>query len=247
MVSLAIRFRLLGGGEISRHTLLQLLQNTNDLAALRCVSLTVTARQERQQRGTIVLRNPVRIHGHVAESRADAALKETAPCHTLLERGDCPGKSINVGGEIRALSVETRSCLGVQGFRACQSLLRFRTRLSGHFDLRLQLHQGTFSSLDFGRRVRDPCGSLLDIRFELLARGSAVALEVFVKFLLLLPLFADLFRHVLQQRYNAPDGVHTVPHLHGINSKKRQIDEGKTQKYGSSNHCRHWTHSTLLR
>ena len=36
-------------------------QNTDDLAALRCVPLTGTARHERQQRGTITIGNPV--HG----------------------------------------------------------------------------------------------------------------------------------------------------------------------------------------
>ena len=36
-------------------------QNTDDLAALRCVLLTGTARHERQQRGTITIGNPV--HG----------------------------------------------------------------------------------------------------------------------------------------------------------------------------------------
>ena len=34
-------------------------QNTDDLAALKCVSPTVTVRQERQQRGKITGRNPV--------------------------------------------------------------------------------------------------------------------------------------------------------------------------------------------
>ena len=36
-------------------------ENTDDLAALRCVPLTGTARHERQQRGTITIGNPV--HG----------------------------------------------------------------------------------------------------------------------------------------------------------------------------------------
>ena len=44
MVGLAVLFLLLGGH--------QLLQNANDLAALWCVHLTGTARQERKQRGT---------------------------------------------------------------------------------------------------------------------------------------------------------------------------------------------------
>ena len=38
----------------------QLLQNANDLAALWCVRLTGTARQERKQRGTIIIGNPGR-------------------------------------------------------------------------------------------------------------------------------------------------------------------------------------------
>ena len=37
----------------------QLLQNANDLAALWCVPLTGTACQERKQRGTIIIGNPV--------------------------------------------------------------------------------------------------------------------------------------------------------------------------------------------
>ena len=50
MVGLAVLFLLLGGH--------QLLQNTDDLAALRCVPLTGTARHERQQRGTITISHP---------------------------------------------------------------------------------------------------------------------------------------------------------------------------------------------
>ena len=52
MVGLAVLFLLLGGH--------QLLQNANDLAALWCVPLTGIARQERKQRGTIIIGNPVR-------------------------------------------------------------------------------------------------------------------------------------------------------------------------------------------
>ena len=48
-------------------------QNTDDLAALRCVPLTGTARHERQQRGTITIGNPVHgafePNGHVNRSR----------------------------------------------------------------------------------------------------------------------------------------------------------------------------------
>ena len=51
MIGLAVPILLLGGN--------QLLQNANDLAALWCVPLTGTARQERQQRGTIIIGNPV--------------------------------------------------------------------------------------------------------------------------------------------------------------------------------------------
>ena len=51
MVGLAVLILLLGGH--------QLLQNANDLAALWCVPLTGTARQERRQRGTIIIGNPV--------------------------------------------------------------------------------------------------------------------------------------------------------------------------------------------
>ena len=50
MVGLAVLFLLLGGH--------QLLQNANDLAALWCVPLTGTARQERKQRGAIIIGNP---------------------------------------------------------------------------------------------------------------------------------------------------------------------------------------------
>ena len=42
----------------------------------------------------------------------------------------------------------------------------------GHLDHGLQLHQGTLSSLDFRRRLRDPGGSLLCIRFQFLAAAS---------------------------------------------------------------------------
>ena len=51
--------------------------------------------------------------------------------------------------------------------------------------------------------------------------------------------------HVSQQYHNVSDGIHSVPHLHGIKSRKRQIDEGKTHKYGSSNHYRRWIHSIV--
>ena len=51
--------------------------------------------------------------------------------------------------------------------------------------------------------------------------------------------------HVSQQYHNASDGIHSVPHLHGIKSRKRQIDEGKTHIYGSSNHYRRWIHSIV--
>ena len=51
--------------------------------------------------------------------------------------------------------------------------------------------------------------------------------------------------HVSQQYHNASDGIHSVPHLHGIKSRKRQIDEDKTHKYGSSNHYRRWIHSIV--
>ena len=60
MVGLAVLFLLLGGH--------QLLQNANDLAALWCVPLTGTARQERKQRGTIIIGNcssSIRANGYV--------------------------------------------------------------------------------------------------------------------------------------------------------------------------------------
>ena len=49
MVGLAVLILLLGGHP--------LLQNANDLAALWCVPLTGTARQERKQRATIIIGN----------------------------------------------------------------------------------------------------------------------------------------------------------------------------------------------
>ena len=51
MVGLAVLILLFGGH--------QLLQNANDLAALWCVPLTGIERQERKQRGTIIIGNPV--------------------------------------------------------------------------------------------------------------------------------------------------------------------------------------------
>ena len=59
-------------------------QNTDDLAALRCVPLTGTARHERQQRGTITIGNPVHgafePNGYVNSSRDIWLLPFTRAC-----------------------------------------------------------------------------------------------------------------------------------------------------------------------
>ena len=44
--------------------------------------------------------------------------------------------------------------------------------------------------------------------------------------------------HASQQHHSASDRIHPFPYLHGITSRKRQIDEGITHRYGSSNHYR---------
>jgi len=88
----------------------------------------------------------------------------------------------------------------------------------GHFDHGFQLNQDTFFSLDFGRRVRDPGGSLLHIRLQFLAGGSAIALEIFIHCSFLLSLLGDFPCHLLQKIHHAPDGIHLVPHLHGTNA-----------------------------
>ena len=112
----------------------------------------------------------------------------------------------------------------------------FNTRLLGHFDHGLQLNQDAFFSLDFGRGVRDPGASLLHIRLQLLAGGFAVALEIFVRCSFLLSLLGDFLCHLLQECHNSPDGIHLVPHLHGANSRQRQIGKGKKQKCRPSKH-----------
>ena len=82
----------------------------------------------------------------------------------------------------------------------------------------------------FGRGVRDPGGSLLHIRLQLLAGGSAVALEIFVHCSCVLSLLGYFLCHLLQECHNSLDGIHLVPHLHRTNSSQRQIDKGKKQK-----------------
>ena len=99
-----------------------------------------------------------------------------------------------------------------------------------------QLNQDAFFSLDFGRGVRDPGASLLHNRLQLLAGGFAVALEIFVRCSFLLSLLGYFLCHLLQVCHNSPDGIHLVPHLHGTNSRQRQIGKGKKQKCRPSNH-----------
>ena len=112
----------------------------------------------------------------------------------------------------------------------------FNTRLLGHFDHGLQLNQDAFFSLDSGRGVRDPDASLLHIRLQLLTGGFEVALEIFVHCSFLLSLLGYFLCHLLQECRNSPDGIHLVPHLHGTNSRQRQIGKGKKQKCRPSNH-----------
>ena len=99
-----------------------------------------------------------------------------------------------------------------------------------------QLNQDAFFSLDFGRGVRDPGASLLHNRLQLLAGGFAVTLEIFVRCSFLLSLLGYFLCHLLQVCHNSPDGIHLVPHLHGTNSRQRQIGKDKKQKCRPSNH-----------
>ena len=48
----------------------------NELATLRCVSLAVSASQERKQRGTVFVRDTVGVHFHLADVRTGSALQE---------------------------------------------------------------------------------------------------------------------------------------------------------------------------
>ena len=48
----------------------------NELATLRCVSLSVSASQERKQRGTDLIRDAVRVHFHLAAVRTGSVLQE---------------------------------------------------------------------------------------------------------------------------------------------------------------------------
>ena len=91
----------------------------------------------------------------------------------------------------------------------------------GHFDHGFQLNQDTFFRLDLGRRLRHPGASLLHIRLQFLAGGSAVALEIFVQRSFLLSLICNSLCHLLQKIHHAPDGIHLVPHLHRTNSSDK--------------------------
>lgn len=53
--------------------------------------------------------------------KTDAVLEKSAPTHTFLERGDCPGESIGVGNDINALVVvvENRRTLVPTLVNAC--------------------------------------------------------------------------------------------------------------------------------
>ena len=65
---------------------------------------------------------------------------------------------------------------------AARSELGFFARLLGHFDHGFQLNQDTFFRLDLGRRLRHPGASLLHIRLQFLAGGSAIAPRIFCTF-----------------------------------------------------------------
>ena len=60
--------------------------------------------------------------------------------------------------------------------------------------------------------------------------------EIFVHCSFLLSLLGYFLCHLLQECHNSPDGIHLVPHLHGTNSRQRQIGKGKKQKCRPSNH-----------
>ena len=97
----------------------------NELATLRCVHLTVSASQERKQRGTDFVRDTVEVHFHLADVRTGSALQEAVSAN--IPDSDRPRENVDADNEFRALCVNGRRSLGIQCSCACQRLLRFCT------------------------------------------------------------------------------------------------------------------------
>ena len=58
----------------------------NELATLRCVSLAVSASQERKQRGTVFVRDTVGVHFHLAGVRTGSVSQEAVSIHIPGQR-----------------------------------------------------------------------------------------------------------------------------------------------------------------